>query len=64
MFSFSVAQVLVGLQKQFISNFAFPTWACAAAFNKNNKSSGSDNMIHFVLLRQQVVSCVSVLDIK
>ena len=28
----SVAQVLVGLRKQFIDNFVFPTWACAADF--------------------------------
>ena len=34
---FSVAQVLVGLRKQFINNFVFPTGACAADkifFNK------------------------------
>ena len=35
-FQFSVAQVLVGLRKQFINNFVFPTWACAASFNNNN----------------------------
>ena len=35
-FQFSVAQVLVGLQKQFINNFIFPTWICAAGFNNNN----------------------------
>ena len=35
-FSFSVAQVLVRLRKQFINNFVFPTWACAAGFNNNN----------------------------
>ena len=35
-FSFSVAQVLVGFQKKFINNFVFPTWACAAGFNNNN----------------------------
>ena len=31
-FSFSVAQMLVGLRKQFINNFDFQTWACAAGF--------------------------------
>ena len=34
-FQFSVAQVLVGLRKQFINNFVFRTWACAAGFNHN-----------------------------
>ena len=33
---FSVAQMLVGLRKQFINKFIFPTWACAAGFNSNN----------------------------
>ena len=37
-FSFSVEQVLVLLRKQFINNFAFPTWAFAAGFNNNNNS--------------------------
>ena len=35
-FSFSVAQVLVGLRKPFINNFVFPTWACAACLDNNN----------------------------
>ena len=34
-FQFSVVQVFVGLRKQFINNFVFPTWACAAGFNNN-----------------------------
>ena len=34
---FSVVQVIVRLRKQFINNFVFPTWACAAGFNKNAK---------------------------
>ena len=25
----------MGLRKQFINNFVFPTWACAAGFNNN-----------------------------
>ena len=33
---FSVAQVLVGLRKQFINNFVFPSRACAAGLNNNN----------------------------
>ena len=37
-FQFSVAQVLVGLQKQFINNFIFPIWACASGFNYNNNT--------------------------
>ena len=37
-FQFSVAQVLVGLRKQFISNFVFPTWAWSADFNINNNN--------------------------
>ena len=32
-FQLSLVQVLVGLRKLFISNFAFPTWACTAGFN-------------------------------
>ena len=36
LFFFSAAQGLVGLLKKFISNFDFPTWACAAGFNNNN----------------------------
>ena len=35
-FLFSVAQVLMGLLKQFKNNFFFPTWTCAAGFNNNN----------------------------
>ena len=34
-FQFSVAQVLVGLRMQFMNNFVFSTWACAAGFNNN-----------------------------
>ena len=33
---FSVVQVLVGLRKQFINNFVFPTLVYAAGFNNNN----------------------------
>ena len=36
---FSVAQVLGGLQNQFINNCVFPTWACAARFNNNNNNN-------------------------
>ena len=35
---FSVAQVLVGLRRQFITNFVFPTSACAAGFDNNNNN--------------------------
>ena len=38
---FFVMQVLVGLQKQFINNFIFSTWACAAGFNKNTNNSAN-----------------------
>ena len=41
---FSVAQVLVVLQMQFINNLVFPTWACAAGFNINNKSKNSSKI--------------------
>ena len=40
---FSVAQVHVGLRKQFINNFVFPTWAYAAGFNNNNNECGDNN---------------------
>ena len=40
---FSVAQVLVGLRKQYINNFIFPTKACAAGYNNNKLcSEGAD----------------------
>ena len=35
---FFVAQVLMGLRKQFLNNFVFPTWAYAAGFNNNNNT--------------------------
>ena len=38
---FSVAQALVGLREQFINNFVFPTWACAACVNNNNNKISS-----------------------
>ena len=38
-FQFSVVQVLVGLPKQFIKNFVFPTWACSANNNNNNNNN-------------------------
>ena len=46
---FSVAQVLVGLRKQFINNFVFPTCAYAAGFN--NKNTNKCNVsFHFIAL--------------
>ena len=44
-FQFSVAQVLVGLRKQFINNFVFPTWACATGFNNNNNKYACSCMV-------------------
>ena len=35
-FQFFIVQVHVGLRKQFINNFVFPTWACADGFNNSN----------------------------
>ena len=40
-FQFSVAQVLVGLRKQFINNFVFAPWVCTAGFNNNNKKNNN-----------------------
>ena len=37
-FSFSVAQVLVGLRKQLVNNLFFPDYACAAGFNNNDNN--------------------------
>ena len=37
-FQFAVVQVLVGLRKQFINTFVFPTLDCAAGFNNNNNN--------------------------
>ena len=42
---FSVAQVLLGLQKQFINNLVFPTWACAARFNNDDNNNNNNNII-------------------
>ena len=47
--SFSVGQVLVGLRKQFINYFVFPTWACAAGFNNNNNNSEIVVVIHIYI---------------
>ena len=55
---FSVAQLLVGLRKQFINNFVFPTWALAAGFNNNNTKmlvnaqSNIPLMMYFVCFAQ------------
>ena len=43
LFQFYVAQVLVRLRKQFIINFVYPIWACAAGFNNNNNSNNNNN---------------------
>ena len=37
-FQFSVAQVLLGLRKPFLTNFVFPTWTSAGGFKTNNNS--------------------------
>ena len=50
---FSVAQVLVGLRKQSINNFIFPTWACTAGFNNNNSCSRAVMAAVATLLLQQ-----------
>ena len=47
-FQFSVAQVLVGLRKQFINDFVFLTWACAAGFNNNNINNNNNNNRHCI----------------
>ena len=44
-FQFSLAQVLVGLRKQFINNFVFPTSACAAGFNNNNNNNNNNDLL-------------------
>ena len=36
---FALTQVLVGLRKQLMNNFVFPTWACDAGFNNNNNKA-------------------------
>ena len=45
-FQFSMAQVLVGLRKQFM-NFS-PTWACAAGFNNNNNNNIKNPLINVI----------------
>ena len=51
---FSVAQVLVGLRKQFINNFVFPTWACAACFNNNNNNN---NEVFILRMQKRELNC-------
>ena len=43
-FQFSVAQVLVGLCKQFINNFVFLTLACAARYNNIDNNNNKINI--------------------
>ena len=43
-----MSQVLLGLQKQFMSNFVFSTWACVAGFNNNNE--WCSKVLHEILL--------------
>ena len=40
---FPLAQVFVGLRKQFINISVFSTWACAAGFNNNNNNINKNN---------------------
>ena len=53
-FQFSVEQVLLGLRKQLMNNFVFPTRACAVGFNKNNNNNNVERTfllkIHIGLL--------------
>ena len=58
-FQFSVAQVLVELRKQFIHNFAFPNWSCAACFNNNN-----NNNIIYGVARQDTATGVNTVRVK
>ena len=46
-FQFSVVQVLVGLRKQFINNFVFPTWVCSAGLNNNNNNNALKSQLTF-----------------
>ena len=46
----SVARVLMGLGKQFINNFVFTTWACAAGFDNNNNNNNNNNRVCVLLL--------------
>ena len=41
---FSVAQVIVELQKRFINNLVFPTCACVARFNNNNNNNNNNRI--------------------
>ena len=47
---FPVAQVLVGLRKQFMNNF-FPTWAGAAGFDYNNNDNNNNNMVRMQCIK-------------
>ena len=62
-FQFSVAQMSLGLRKQFINNFIFPTWACDAGFNNNNNNnnSNSNNKIEIKLVIINVLTNENIL---
>ena len=49
-FLFSMVQVLVGLPKQFMNNFVFPTLVCAAGFNNNNDYSTYIRHIQIIIM--------------
>ena len=44
-FQFTVVKVLAGLRKQFVNNFVFPAFACAAGFNDNNNKCSLFNLL-------------------
>ena len=50
-FQCSVALVMwgLGLRKQFINHLLFPTLACAAGFNNNNKNNINLSSEYFLL---------------
>ena len=57
---FSVAQVRVGLRKQFIYNFVSPTWACAAGFNNNNNNNNNNTILISKLLQLVLIILCSI----
>ena len=55
-FQFSVEQIIVGLRKQFINNFVFPTWACAVGFNNNNNNNKNRRPLRVKLFSVKPIS--------
>ena len=46
------------LRKQFINNYVFPSWACAAGFNNNNNNNNNNSESDLNYLLSKMYICV------